>query len=87
MARELSSIPGTVSEVFTRRIHEINFEAPLPQLKQQIIDMLCCDEIKKTCGAEKFVTHIQKLNNLNAIISTVGTYITCIRCKSQKKGA
>ena len=87
MARELSSIPGTVSEVFTRRVNEINFEAPLPQLKQQIIDILRCDEIKKTCGAEKFVAHIQILNNRSAIMSTVGTYITCIRCKPSKKEA
>ena len=87
MARELSNIPGTVCEVFTRRINEINFEAPIPALKQQIIDILRCDEIKRTCGAEKFVSHIQKLNNRSAIISTVGTYVTCIRCKPAKRGA
>lgn len=87
MTRELNSIPGTVAEVFSRRVEEIDFEAPLPQLKAQIIDLLQCDEIKKTCGADKFVKHIQSLNNRNAIMSTVVTYITCIRCKPTKRGA
>lgn len=85
--KDLSTIPGTVCEVFTRRINEINFEAPIPALKQQIIDILQCYEIKRTCGAEKFVAHIQRLNNRSAIISTVTTYVTCIRVKSQKASA
>ena len=88
MTRDLSSIPGTVSEVFCRRVHEIDFGAALPELKAQIIGILRCDEIKRTCGAEKFVLHIQKLNSRTAIISTVTTYMTCIRCTSTNvKGA
>lgn len=73
--KDLSTIHGTVCEVFTRRINEINFEAPIPALKQQVIDILKSDEIKRTEAAEKYVAHIQSLNNRSAIISTVTTYV------------
>ena len=72
---------GSVCDVMNRHVHEINFEAPLSSIKQQVISILSSEEIKKKDDAKKFIAHIQRLNNKGALISTIGTYMTCIKCK------
>lgn len=72
---------GTVCDVINKHIHEVDFDAPLTSIKQQVISILSSDEIKKKDDAKKFIAHIQRLNNKSALISTVGTYMTCIKCK------
>ena len=84
MAHNLTNVSGTICEVFTRRMNEINFNASIPQLKSQIIDILRSDEIKRTDTAEEYVAHIQSLNNRSALMSTVVTYVTCIRATRKK---
>lgn len=77
----MTTYVGTVCDVMNKHVHEIDFEAPLPVVKQQVISILSSDEIKTKDAAKKFISHIQRLNNKGALISTVGTYMTCIKCK------
>ena len=70
---------GTVCDVVNKHIHEVNFNAPLSVVKQQIIKILSSDEIKNKETAKTFILHIQQLKNMNALLSTVGTYMTCIK--------
>lgn len=86
MTRTLDQIPGTVANVFKERFTEIEFDSPVPVLKQQIITILSSEEIKNSKGAQKFISHIQSLKSRNAIMSTVVTYVTCIKTGTTKKG-
>ena len=77
----MTTYNGTVCDVMNKHIHEINFDAPLGAVKEQVIAILSSDEIKTKDAAKKFIAHIQRINNKSALISTVGTYLTCLRCK------
>lgn len=77
----MTTYNGTVCDVMNKHIHEINFDAPLGDVKKQVIAILSSDEIKTKDAAKKFIGHIQRINNKGALISTVGTYLTCLRCK------
>lgn len=77
----MTTYTGSVCDVMNRHVHEIDFDAPLSSLKAQVISILSSDEIRTKDAAKKFISHIEHLNNKGALISTVGTYLTCIKCK------
>lgn len=85
MTKDLSSVKGTVAQVMLSRMHEINFEGSLQDIKSSVIEILQSPEIKQQTVARKYIVEIQNMTKISQLLSTLTTYITGTRVSSKKR--
>lgn len=76
MKKSLDQIKGTVAYTFANHMHEINFNASLPAMKEQVIKLLNSPEITRRTDADKYIRDVQAMRNKSVLMSTVCTYAT-----------
>lgn len=76
MKKTIDQVKGTVAYTFSQHLQDINFEAPLGVLKEQVIKLLQSPEITRRADADKYIRDVQAMRNKNVLMSTVCTYAT-----------
>lgn len=76
MKKTIDQVKGTVAYTFSQHLNDINFEAPLGVLKEQVIKLLQSPEITRRADADKYIRDVQAMRNKRVLMSTVCTYAT-----------
>ena len=76
MKKDLLTIDGTVANVLNARMHEVNFNAPIGNVKADIIKILQDPAIKQKDLAERYIREISTKTNMSHLLSTITTYLT-----------
>lgn len=79
MKKAINECKGTVAYTISRRMNEIDFSS-LAAAKASLITILQSPEITKRADADKFISDVRNMRNMNQLLSTVGTYATGIKC-------
>ena len=76
MKKDLLTIDGTVASVLNSRLNEIDFNAPIGNIKADIIKILQDPSIKQKDLAERYIREISTKTNMSHLLSTITTYLT-----------
>lgn len=76
MSKDLALIEGTIANVLSKRVDEINFSGSLTAAKAALINILSSSEIKQKDLAAKYKTEVTKMTSMRHLMSTVTTYLT-----------
>lgn len=76
MKKELVYIEGTVANVISQHMDEINFYGSLEDAKNSVIKILQSPEIKQKDLALKYTQEIRRMKNMRHFMSTITTYLT-----------
>ena len=73
---DLTQIPGTIAYCLNQNRKEINFGASALELKKTCIDLVTSDSSIPRGAVQDFVRNLNNCRNQNALVSTIGTYMT-----------
>lgn len=73
---DLTQIPGTIAYCLNQNMKEINFGASALELKKTCIDLVTSDSSIPREAVQAFVRNLNNCRNQNALVSTIGTYMT-----------
>lgn len=74
--KDLTQILGTIAHCLSEHIKEIDFGASALELKKTCIDLVTSDSSIPREAVQAFVRNLNNCRNQNALVSTIGTYMT-----------
>lgn len=82
-ARDLTKTPGTLAKLFNDHIDEINAAATgVPELKAKLKEIVANSNLADKPAAQKFQAVMDSKKNVNALLSTIATYLTGMKSES-----